>query len=194
MTLGATGDTVLSLSLSDGILSAYAVVKSTGDLTLLTTKKLRSYFQPPPVIEEVWSYPWIHFGGDQIKIVEARPIRAATFGPLGRAFIIRNYSAEWRHYRDRFFETDGDWEVQARGLEIYGPGGMFLGAWALPESALTTNWLSVDVNGRILLGDGQAVIVVQDPTFSAKPCPLMPPYITAAGADGPVALGEGAFE
>lgn len=185
MALGVIGDTVLSLSLSDGTLAAYASLDSTGGFTAVRVKKLRSYFRPPPVVEEVLNYPWIHFGGDQIKIVEARPIRAATFGPSGKIFMIRNYFAEWHPYRDKVFETDGDWEVKARGLEIYDPEGMFLGAWALPESALTLNWLRVGVNGRILFGDGEAVIVVQDPTSSSTPCPPMPPRITAARADRP---------
>ena len=188
MVLGTVSDTILALALTDGLLTAYVDRDESGRFEEAYSVQLPEYFQPPPVSAEIVNYPWIHFGGDQIKLIEARPIRSGTFGPFGKTFVIRNYSARWHGYRDKIFSIDGGWEVTDPGLEVYDRRGRLLGAWELPDP--TATWIRVDVNHRILVGSAKGLWVIQDPTAPKGPCPPQVSEIMITATDLPLPLEE----
>jgi hypothetical protein len=167
--IGAVGDTILLLTLTDGKLWHFLPSEEPREYKLDRTIFLRRYFEPPEMVEDVVSYPWVQVGGELLKLNGARAIRTGSFGPSGRVYLIRPYSAVWHDYQDDVFEIDGGWEEVNFGMEVYDRQGIFLGAWLLPDNDIS--WLRVDRQGRLFLGTPKRILVAEDPIHSGNRCP-----------------------
>lgn len=183
LAVGSVGDTLLVLTLSDAMLSAYAPSAAMGE-SVLWKRQLPLYFRTRPPREEVRTIPWIQYGGDITKFVDVPHVASATFGPEGKLYAIRNYFAEWMPTRSAVLPTQGRWVVGEQGLEIYDAHGQLLGAYALPQAGV--RWVSVDVRGRLFLRAAtESLQVVEDPTFTGSRCKPMPEVVRIPHVDVP---------
>lgn len=187
LVLGNVSDTLLVVTLSDALLTAYDLTQLGVDPPLLWERQLPTYFRAPPAQEEVRTYPWIQIDGDLVNLIQASHIATATFGPNGKLYAIRNYMAEWKKRPNRLFKSRGYWEVKKQALEIYSARGDLLGVYALPDD--NVNWLRVDMHGRLFLRHGpSSVTVARDPTSDTHRCQPLPTHVTITAADTPAAL------
>jgi len=181
--LGAVADTVLAVTLSDGVLHGFPRLGSTFDPEGSWSFQLPVYLDPPNPVEEVRRLPWIQVGGDRIKFLEIPHVKAVTFGPRGHVFAIRNYAFRWRRFRDALFTSQGQWEASKSGLEVYSHRGQLEGAFVLPGRHI--RWLRVDRRGRMLIRTDQSLVIGQDPTAPQSECQSMPSMILVPNEDLP---------
>ncbi len=182
--IGNVADTVLILTLSDAVLSAYGRTDAADTISELWARQLPIYFRAPEPREEAWTPQWIQQGGDVVHLIEVPHVSSAVFARNGTLYAVRTYAARWRRAANRFVPTQGNWEALDRGLEIYDANGVLLGAYALPTP--TVNWLRIDDNGRLLLHDAAgSVLVAADPAFKGNSCPPLPPLIAVTLSDAP---------
>lgn len=179
--IGSSGDTLLALGLSDGILRGF-VNRDLGFVEAFEVA-LPRYFEAPVPREEVWVAEWISVGGAMPYLIEISQVAQADIAQGGRVVAVRPYMAEWRHYKNRYVPTQGGWELTELGLEIYSSRGGLIGAFALPSERV--NWIRADRYGRIFLSDGRGhVYVASDPTFAGtRPCQRLPSEIRLRSAD-----------
>jgi len=187
LTLGAVAETLLTVNLTDGVLSAYAPLGGAGYSTVRRVE-LPKYLMPKEPAEEVRTVPWIEYGGDLTKITVVPQVTSAAFGPEGRLYAVRNYAVEWRPGGSPAFRTRGRWAVRDDGLEVYSSDGRLLGAYWLPQAGV--QWLRVDGHGRIFIHSGSETLIETDPFFhpakQKRECLRLPDSIAIAIRDRPV--------
>ena len=169
--VGNRGDTVVLLNLSDGIVSGWLPPFSTP----IWSAQLPRYLSAPAPREELWQYPWIHYGAELINLLALSQVSMATIGEDGTIYAIRNYTAEWDRMDERRLKTQGRWRIADKALEVYTHRGSLVERYALPSADI--RWLSVGAHGRLFLRIADEVVVAD---FSGPPtrCPVLPARIT----------------
>ena len=178
--LGNRGDTLRALRLSTGILETFAPPDPDGGYALIDRTRLPAYFNPPPIHEEVLSYPWITFGGEESVLAHLSQVEAAAFGG-NRLYAIRNYAAAWFEIDNPRVTLPGRWKPTEQGLEIYDLEGRRLRSFSLPSS--DPDFLRADSRGRIFIRFGRSLISFRDPTYQGPACPATSPEIMVSIAD-----------
>lgn len=169
--IGALGDTVLALALSDAVLTKYYPTSSAGWAGPVGTSSvlLPRYVATIPRVEEVRSLPWIQRGGDFIAFLDAPHVATATFDDRGRVYAVRNYAFKWRPKSGTLFSTRGQWVVDRQGLEIYSSEGTLLSAVKLPPRGVS--WVRVVRDGRLLLRTGErSLVIARNPVDDREMC------------------------
>lgn len=187
LTLGAVAETLLTVNLTDGVVSAYGPIDGVS-YQLIRRATLPRYLAAGEPLEEVRSIPWITYGGDLNKFTIVPQVSSAAFGPRGRLYAVRNYVVTWLTGGSAAFRTRGGWAVQDDGLEIHSAEGKLLGAFRLPRAGI--DWLRVDAHGRIFMHAGDQVLVVADPFFQdnerTQTCSRLPDRILISTRDRPI--------
>jgi len=178
---GVRGDTLVTLSLTDGSLAGWA----TEHASPVWSDELPKYFENPKPKEEVWRYPWVDVGGARVNLVGARQVEMAAIGDDGTIYAVRNYGIRWRSLKlPRYFKIQGKWEIISRGLEQYTSHGDLVKRYLLPEKEL--NWIRAGRNSKVFLGYSNEVIVAE---FGRTPgdCPPLPEKTILDISDSPPA-------
>ena len=178
--LGNRGDTLRALRLSTGVLETFAPSDSAGGYALIHKASLPAYFDPPPIQEEVLSYPWITFGGEVPVLAHVSQVEAAAFGG-NRLYAIRNYDAEWWEMDNPRVTLSGLWKPTNQGLEIYDLEGRRIRSFSLPYS--DPDFLRADSRGRIFIKYGRSLVLAHDPTYEGPACPVIPAEIMVSLVD-----------
>lgn len=186
--IGSSGDTVLALSLSEGVLRGF--VSESSGLVETFQVTLPRYLDVPTPREEVWVAEWITIGGAMPYLIEVSQVIRADIAQ-GRVLAVRPYMAEWRRHKNRYVPTQGGWVVTELGLEIYSSQGQLIDAFALPSDRIV--WIRAGRDGRIYLSDGRGrVYVVRDPTIGeTSACAPLPREIRLLSGDTYEPLRDG---
>lgn len=178
--IGAVNDGVGVLFLSKGHVTVFQLAAN-DDVTIRRYVLPNSIDSPDPR-EEVWDPHWIQIGGEMPHFIEVPQILAGDFRPNGGVVAVRPYSAKWRRVRNRFVPTQGTWEVEKRGLEVYSPDGDRLAAFRLPSPSV--DWIQVDRHDRLFVANGTGLVHVARiaPAFDETQCPLLPREVHLATA------------
>lgn len=188
--IGAVADTLLVLSISDAVLKGYVPADNHSDsLVVGWATQLPRYFVAPKPREEIFSSPFLPPGRGEVPyIIDLHHAAGATFGPGGRAYVLRNYAAEWERRRNRFTDTQGAWKITRQGLEVFDRRGQLLGAYALPTPSPA--WIRIDEVGRLFFRGAEVgtLIVARDPVSDSQVCLGFPPRIDLQIVDRPLDL------
>lgn len=183
--LGVARDSIFLVGRSDAVLSVYPLSRDSSTIIAARRRQLPTYFIPPVPREEIWFAPWIQIGGEMQHLIEVPHLGAAAFGHDGKLYAVRNYSATWTRGPNRFFKSQGAWEVTDSGLEVYNASGDLIGAYSLPDG--NVSWLQVVSHNRLLIkGESKSIIVAQDPTAASSSCTTALTSIPVSVADKPL--------
>lgn len=161
LALGVVGDSLYGLVYSEAAVYVFAPAEQ-GGFSIVRRVQLPKYFEAPEIKEEVRTYPWIQYNGDMMRITSASGFGATAFGPEGRIYAVRNYSAEWHRLPRGVLAPGGEWIARRQALEIYTADGEILGAYELDGRALS--WIRVSGDGRIIAGEGTSRLAIyRDP-------------------------------
>lgn len=155
--VGARGDTVVVVSLYDGVMHVYDLGPEVRDTTALWVRRLPTYVPYARARETVdHDIPWIESGGTLRTYDELPQLHDAV---VAYPFVYALQTRTAQRRPRRWMRPWGPWmwHVTARSLEVYDLQGRSLASHAVP---LAARRVAGDANGRVMALMSDSLIVV----------------------------------